>query len=78
MPHAGHNGRRAGQRRRLVVSFASAQARQINLFRAPLPAQHRAAVDVQIGGSVRLKEVFETVTRREIILWPRERKSVRW
>jgi hypothetical protein len=31
------------------VSFASAQTRQINLFRLPLPAHHRAVVDVQIG-----------------------------
>jgi hypothetical protein len=38
------------------MKFASAQARQINLFRAPRPVQHRAAVDVQNGGSVRLAQ----------------------
>jgi hypothetical protein len=47
MPHAGKHRRRAGQRRRLIMKFASAQARQINPFRTPRPAQHRAAVDVR-------------------------------
>jgi hypothetical protein len=51
MPHAGNHRHKAGQRRRLVVSFAPALARQINLFRRGGPARYRAAVDVQIGGS---------------------------
>jgi hypothetical protein len=34
MPHAGNHRHNGGQRRRLVVTFASALARQISLFRA--------------------------------------------
>jgi hypothetical protein len=51
MPHVGNHRHKAGQRRRLAVTFAPALAPQINLFRHSGPARHRAAVDLQNGGS---------------------------
>jgi hypothetical protein len=50
MPHAGNHRHKAGQRRRLVVSFGPALALHISLLRRSGPARHRAAVDVQNGG----------------------------
>jgi hypothetical protein len=51
MPHVGNHRHKAGQRRRLAVTFAPALAPQINLFRHSGPARHRPAVDLQNGGS---------------------------
>jgi len=51
MPHVGNHRHKAGQRRRLAVTLAPALAPQINLFRHSGPARHRAAVDLQNGGS---------------------------
>jgi hypothetical protein len=54
MPHVGNHRHKAGQRRRLAVTFAPALAPQINLFRHSGPARHRAAVDLQNGGDARV------------------------
>src|SRR5215475_8650478 len=72
MPHAGNHRHKAGQRRRLVASFASALARHINLFRAqrasPAPGGCRRAGKAYIAragaGGPLSQQRLSTVGRR--------------